>query len=166
NARTPQQNGVAERMNRTLIKAARTMLANSLLPTTFWAEAVSTACCIFNRIRVTKPQNKTPYELLFGHKPIISYIRPFVNVKTAITPMETKVALTKYEEAVDVDVHLYRSMIGTDKSKITRKQSKASKHGHKNQKSTKPKPKKPSLSQSLSQFSSPRAILAFLESYL
>ncbi|GKB11027.1 putative ribonuclease H-like domain-containing protein [Tanacetum coccineum] len=40
NARTPQQNGVAERMNRTLIEAARTMLADSLLPTTFWAEAV------------------------------------------------------------------------------------------------------------------------------
>ncbi|GJT60216.1 putative ribonuclease H-like domain-containing protein [Tanacetum coccineum] len=49
NARTPQQNGVAERMNRTLIEAARTMLADSLLPTTFWAEAVSIACYIFNR---------------------------------------------------------------------------------------------------------------------
>ncbi|GJT58285.1 ribonuclease H-like domain-containing protein [Tanacetum coccineum] len=47
NARTPQQNGVAERMNMTLIEAARTMLADSLLPTTFWAEAVSTACYIF-----------------------------------------------------------------------------------------------------------------------
>ncbi|GKB50236.1 ribonuclease H-like domain-containing protein, partial [Tanacetum coccineum] len=76
-ARIPQQNGVAERMNRTLIEAARTMLADSLLPTTFWAEAVSTACYVFNRVRVTKPQHKTPYELLFGHKPIISYIRPF-----------------------------------------------------------------------------------------
>ncbi|GJT84712.1 putative ribonuclease H-like domain-containing protein [Tanacetum coccineum] len=78
NARTPQQNGVAERMNRTLIEAARTMLADSHLPTTFWAEAVNTACYTFNRVRVTKPQNKTPYELLFGHKPILSYIRPFV----------------------------------------------------------------------------------------
>ncbi|GJR12777.1 putative ribonuclease H-like domain-containing protein [Tanacetum coccineum] len=45
-----KKNGVAERMNRTLIEAARTMLADSLLPTTFWAEAVSTACYIFNRI--------------------------------------------------------------------------------------------------------------------
>ncbi|GKF72484.1 putative ribonuclease H-like domain-containing protein, partial [Tanacetum coccineum] len=44
NARTPQQNGVAERKNRTLIEAARTMLADSFLPNTFWAEAVSTAC--------------------------------------------------------------------------------------------------------------------------
>ncbi|GKA87989.1 putative ribonuclease H-like domain-containing protein [Tanacetum coccineum] len=40
---TPQQNGVAERRDRTLIEAARTMLADSKLPTTFWAEAVSTA---------------------------------------------------------------------------------------------------------------------------
>ncbi|GJZ04090.1 putative ribonuclease H-like domain-containing protein [Tanacetum coccineum] len=45
-AKTPQQNRVAERKNRTLIEAARTMLADSLLPTTFWAEAVSTACYV------------------------------------------------------------------------------------------------------------------------
>ncbi|GKC60889.1 putative ribonuclease H-like domain-containing protein [Tanacetum coccineum] len=45
-ARTPQQNGVAERKNRTLIEAARTMLADSKLPTTFWAEAVNTACYV------------------------------------------------------------------------------------------------------------------------
>ncbi|GJS81304.1 ribonuclease H-like domain-containing protein [Tanacetum coccineum] len=50
NARTPQQNGVTERMNGTLIEAARTMLVDSLLLTTFWAEAVSTACYIFNRV--------------------------------------------------------------------------------------------------------------------
>ncbi|GJT15457.1 putative ribonuclease H-like domain-containing protein [Tanacetum coccineum] len=62
-ARTPQQNGVAERRNRTLIEAARTMLADSKLPTTFWAEAVSTACYVQNRVLVVKPHNKTPYEL-------------------------------------------------------------------------------------------------------
>ncbi|GJS51737.1 putative ribonuclease H-like domain-containing protein [Tanacetum coccineum] len=62
NARTPQQNGVAERKNRTLIEAARTMLADSFLPNTFWAEAVSTACYVLNRVLVTKPHNKTPYE--------------------------------------------------------------------------------------------------------
>ncbi|GJY51588.1 ribonuclease H-like domain-containing protein [Tanacetum coccineum] len=50
NAKTLQHNGVAKKLNRTLIEAARTMLANSLLPTTFWAEAVSTACYIINRI--------------------------------------------------------------------------------------------------------------------
>ncbi|GKB28786.1 putative ribonuclease H-like domain-containing protein [Tanacetum coccineum] len=61
-ARTPQQNGVVERRNRTLIEAARTMLVNSKLPTTFWAEAVNTACYVLNRILVIKPHNKTPYE--------------------------------------------------------------------------------------------------------
>ncbi|GJR87001.1 putative ribonuclease H-like domain-containing protein [Tanacetum coccineum] len=68
NARTPQQNGVAERKNRTLIEAARTMLADSFLPNTFWAEAVSTACYVLNRVLVTKPHNKTPYELLTDEK--------------------------------------------------------------------------------------------------
>ncbi|GJY91507.1 putative ribonuclease H-like domain-containing protein [Tanacetum coccineum] len=77
NARTPQQNGVAERKNRTLIKAAGTMLANSFLPNTFWSEVVSTACYVFNRVLVTKPHNKTPHELITGKIPILSYIRPF-----------------------------------------------------------------------------------------
>ncbi|GKF97968.1 retrovirus-related pol polyprotein from transposon TNT 1-94, partial [Tanacetum coccineum] len=61
----------------TLIEAARTMLADSFLPNTFWDEAVSTACYVLNRVLVTKPHNKTPYELLTGKTPIISYIRPF-----------------------------------------------------------------------------------------
>ncbi|GKG29645.1 putative ribonuclease H-like domain-containing protein, partial [Tanacetum coccineum] len=63
-ARTPQQNGVAEKKNKTLIEAAKTMLADSLLPIPFWAKAVKTDCYVLNRVLVTKPQNKTPYELL------------------------------------------------------------------------------------------------------
>ncbi|GJR16264.1 putative ribonuclease H-like domain-containing protein [Tanacetum coccineum] len=76
-ARTPQQNGVAERRNRTLIEAARTMLADSKLPTTFWAEAVNTACYVQNRVLVVKPHNKTPYELFRGRTPALSFMRPF-----------------------------------------------------------------------------------------
>ncbi|GJU24118.1 putative ribonuclease H-like domain-containing protein [Tanacetum coccineum] len=76
-ARTPQQNGVAERINRTLIEAARTMLVDSKLPTTFWAEAVNTACYVQNRVLVVKPHNKTPYELFNGRPPILSFMRPF-----------------------------------------------------------------------------------------
>ncbi|GJR72336.1 putative ribonuclease H-like domain-containing protein [Tanacetum coccineum] len=76
-ARTPQQNGVAERRNRTLIEATRTMLADSKLPTTFWAEAVSTTCYVQNRVLVVKPHNKTPYELFRGFKPALSFMRPF-----------------------------------------------------------------------------------------
>ncbi|GJS89091.1 putative ribonuclease H-like domain-containing protein [Tanacetum coccineum] len=76
-ARTPQQNGVAKRKNKTLIEAARTMLADSKLPTTFWAEAVNTACYVQNRVLVIKPHNKTPYELFLGRKPALSFMRPF-----------------------------------------------------------------------------------------
>nr|GEW20658.1 retrovirus-related Pol polyprotein from transposon TNT 1-94 [Tanacetum cinerariifolium] len=65
-ARTHQQNGVVERRNRTLIEAARTMLADSKLPTTFWTEAVNTACYVQNKVLVVKPYNKTPYELFQG----------------------------------------------------------------------------------------------------
>nr|GFA49173.1 ribonuclease H-like domain-containing protein [Tanacetum cinerariifolium] len=71
-AMTPQQNGVAERKNRTLIDAARTMLADLKLPTTFWAEAVNTACYVQNRVLVIKPHNKTPYELFLGTAPFSS----------------------------------------------------------------------------------------------
>ncbi|GJX18614.1 putative ribonuclease H-like domain-containing protein [Tanacetum coccineum] len=63
-ARTPQHNGVAKRKNKTLIEAARTMLADSLLPIPFWAEEVNTSYYVLNRVLVTKSQNKTPYELL------------------------------------------------------------------------------------------------------
>ncbi|GJY32112.1 ribonuclease H-like domain-containing protein [Tanacetum coccineum] len=76
-ARTPQQNGVAERKNRTLIEVARTMLADSKLPTTFWAEAVNTACYVQNRVLVIKPHNKTPYELCLGREITLSFMRPF-----------------------------------------------------------------------------------------
>nr|GEW48133.1 putative ribonuclease H-like domain-containing protein [Tanacetum cinerariifolium] len=68
-ARTPQQNEVAERKSKTLIEAARTMLADSLLPIPFWAEAVNTACYVQNRVLVIKPYNKTPCELLIGIGP-------------------------------------------------------------------------------------------------
>nr|GFA16659.1 hypothetical protein [Tanacetum cinerariifolium] len=64
-----KQNGIAERKNRTLIEATRTLLADSLLLIPFWSEAVNTACYVQNRVLVTKPHNKTPYELLHGSGP-------------------------------------------------------------------------------------------------
>nr|GEW93743.1 hypothetical protein [Tanacetum cinerariifolium] len=77
NARTPQQNGVAKKRNRTLIEEARTMLADAKLPVTFWAEAVNTACYVQNRVLVNKSQNKTPYELFNGRTPAIGFLKPF-----------------------------------------------------------------------------------------
>ncbi|GKC72693.1 putative ribonuclease H-like domain-containing protein [Tanacetum coccineum] len=48
-----------------------------MLPTTFWAEAVNTACYVQNRVLVTKPHNKTPYKLFLGRKPALGFMRPF-----------------------------------------------------------------------------------------
>nr|GEZ65378.1 ribonuclease H-like domain-containing protein [Tanacetum cinerariifolium] len=77
NARTPQQNGVTERRNRTFIEAARTMLADAKLSVTFRAEAVNTACYVQNRVLINKSQNKTPYELSNGRTPAIGFLKPF-----------------------------------------------------------------------------------------
>ncbi|GKF47033.1 ribonuclease H-like domain-containing protein, partial [Tanacetum coccineum] len=76
-ARTPQQNGVAKRKNRTLNEAARTMLADLKLPTTFWTEAVNTVCYVQNRVLVIKPHNKIPYELFLSRNPSLGFMRPF-----------------------------------------------------------------------------------------
>ncbi|GJR99553.1 putative ribonuclease H-like domain-containing protein [Tanacetum coccineum] len=97
-AKTPQQNGVVERKNRTLIEAAKTMLVDSLLPTTFWAEAVSSACYVQNRVLVTKPHNKTPYELLHGRPPSISFMRPF---GCPVTILNTLDPLVKFNGKAD-----------------------------------------------------------------
>nr|GEZ92243.1 putative ribonuclease H-like domain-containing protein [Tanacetum cinerariifolium] len=91
---TPQQNRVAERKNRTLIEAARSILAGSKLPTMFWTEAVSTACYVLNRVSITNLHNKTPYELLSGKVPNISYLKPF---GCQVTILNTSDHLGKFE---------------------------------------------------------------------
>ncbi|GJS99911.1 putative ribonuclease H-like domain-containing protein [Tanacetum coccineum] len=98
NARTPQQNGVAERKNRTLIEAARTMLADSKLPTMFWTEAVRTACYVLNRVLVTSPHNKTPYALLTGNIPSVSHFKPF---GCHVTILNTSDHLGKFDGKAD-----------------------------------------------------------------
>ncbi|KAI3684857.1 hypothetical protein L6452_34084 [Arctium lappa] len=96
--RTPQQNGVAERRNRTLIEAVRSLLADSKLPITFWAEAVNTACYVQNRVLVVKPKNKTPYELLNKRKPLIGFFKPF---GCPCTILNTKSHLGKFDSKAD-----------------------------------------------------------------
>nr|GEU56831.1 hypothetical protein [Tanacetum cinerariifolium] len=98
NAKTLQQNRVAERKNMTLIEAARTMLADSLLPVTFWAEAVNTACYVLNRALVTKTQNKTFYELLNCRTPRLNFMRPFGCLVTILNTLDT---LRKFEGKAD-----------------------------------------------------------------
>jgi hypothetical protein len=74
---TPQQNGVVERKNRTLLDMAKTMLDEYKTPDRFWAEAINTACYSINRLYLHRILNKTSYELLTGKKPNVSYFRVF-----------------------------------------------------------------------------------------
>ena len=74
---TPQQNGVVERKNRTLIDMVRTMLGEFKTPECFWTEAVNTACHAINRVYLHRLLKKTSYELLTGNKPNVSYFRVF-----------------------------------------------------------------------------------------
>ncbi|GJS43757.1 putative ribonuclease H-like domain-containing protein [Tanacetum coccineum] len=114
-ARTPQQNGVAERRNRTLIEAARTMLADFKLPATFWADAVNTACYVQNRVLVVKPHNKTPYELFRGRTPALSFMRPF---GCHVTILNTLDHLGKFDGNQDAfDVHCGKMVIFDSSSK-------------------------------------------------
>nr|GEV86587.1 integrase, catalytic region, zinc finger, CCHC-type, peptidase aspartic, catalytic [Tanacetum cinerariifolium] len=76
-AKTPQQNGVVECRNRTLVEAARTMLIFSHAPLFLWAEAIAIACYTQNRSIIHRCFNKTPYELIQGRKPEISYLHVF-----------------------------------------------------------------------------------------
>ncbi|KAJ0947184.1 putative RNA-directed DNA polymerase [Helianthus annuus] len=95
--RTPEQNGVVERKNRILIEAARTMLTDSGLPLTFWAEAVNTACYVQNRVLINHRHQKTAYELLYKIKPLISYFKVFgcpcfiLNLKDSISKFAAKI---------------------------------------------------------------------------
>jgi transposase InsO family protein len=74
---TPQQNGVVERKNRTLIDMVRTMLGEFKTPERFWSEAVNTACHAINRFYLHRLLKKTSYELLTGNKPNVSYFLVF-----------------------------------------------------------------------------------------
>ena len=94
--RTPQQNGVVERKNRTLQEMARTMINETNMAKHFWAEAVNTACYIQNRISIRPILEKTPYELWKNRKPNISYFHPFgctcfiLNTKENLNKFDSK----------------------------------------------------------------------------
>nr|GFD40723.1 Gag-Pol polyprotein [Tanacetum cinerariifolium] len=75
--RTPQQNGVVERKNQTLVEAARTMLIFSRAPLFLWAEAITTACFTQNRSIIHRRFNKIPYELINSRKPDIPFLHAF-----------------------------------------------------------------------------------------
>nr|GEU67271.1 putative ribonuclease H-like domain-containing protein [Tanacetum cinerariifolium] len=79
-------------------KTMNKLVKDLLLPIPFWAEAVNTACYIQNRVLVTKPYNKTPYELLLGRTPSIGFMRPFGYLVTILNTLDP---LGKFDRKVD-----------------------------------------------------------------
>nr|GEY59872.1 hypothetical protein [Tanacetum cinerariifolium] len=92
---------------RTLIEAARTMLADAKLPVTFWAEVVNTACYVQNRVLVNKSHNETPYELFNGRSPAIGFLKPF---GCHVMILNTLDNLGKFEEKGDEGYFIGYSM--------------------------------------------------------
>ncbi|GJR30844.1 retrovirus-related pol polyprotein from transposon TNT 1-94, partial [Tanacetum coccineum] len=99
-ARSPQQNGVVERRNRTLIEAARTMLIYAKAPLFLWAEAVATACYTQNRSVIRLRHGKTPYELLHDKLPDLSFFYVF---GALCYPTNDSENLGKLQPKADID---------------------------------------------------------------
>nr|GFB69906.1 hypothetical protein [Tanacetum cinerariifolium] len=79
-ARTPKQNSIVERRNRTLVEAARTMLSAAKFPLFFWAEAIATACFTQNHSLVIPHHEKTPYHIINDQKPSVKFFHIFGSV--------------------------------------------------------------------------------------
>jgi hypothetical protein len=73
----PQQNGVVEQKNHTLIEMAKMMFDEHRTPGHFWADSITTSCYISNRIFMRSILHLTPFKLCFGRKPSVSHLRPF-----------------------------------------------------------------------------------------
>ncbi|GJT94328.1 putative ribonuclease H-like domain-containing protein, partial [Tanacetum coccineum] len=105
--RTPQQNGVVERRNRTLVEAARTMLIFSKASMFLWAEAVATACYTQNRSLIHTRHNKTPYELVHDKKPDLTFLRVFGSL---CYPTNDSEDLGKLQSKADIGIFLLQTM--------------------------------------------------------
>ena len=84
----PEQNGVAERLNRTLVEMMRSMLADSELPKSFWAEALATAVYLRNQSPTKPVEGKTPYEAIYGEKPKVENLRVFGCTAYSLIPKD------------------------------------------------------------------------------
>ncbi|KAG6487034.1 hypothetical protein ZIOFF_055615 [Zingiber officinale] len=87
---TPQQNGVAERKNRTIVEMARSMLKYKGIPNLYWAEAVHTAAYIMNRSPTKAVHNMTPYEAWHKKKPVVDHFKIFGSLAYALLPSQRR----------------------------------------------------------------------------
>ena len=101
--KTPQQNGVAERMNRTLVESVRSMLIDAHLPHKFWTEALSTAVYTYlrNRSPTKAVEDKTPYEAWSGDRPNVKHLRVFGCIAYAHVPKDERKKLdSKFRKCI------------------------------------------------------------------
>ncbi|GKD06422.1 retrovirus-related pol polyprotein from transposon TNT 1-94, partial [Tanacetum coccineum] len=99
-ARTPKQNGVVERRNRTLVEAARTMLSAAKVPLFFWAEAIATTCFTQNCSLVIPRHKKTPYHIINGQKPSVKFFHVFGSLCYIVRDGENLEKMKKKAETV------------------------------------------------------------------
>jgi transposase InsO family protein len=92
---TPQQNGVSERRNRSVMEMARCMLHEKDLPKPFWAEAANTAVFLQNRLPTKVLKDKTPFEAWYGYKPSVTFLKVFGCVCFAHVPQVKRDKLDK-----------------------------------------------------------------------
>lgn len=88
--KTPEQNGVAERLNRTLVETTRAMLLDAKLPHKFWAEAISTATFLRNRSPTSAVEGTTPHQAWYGQKPRVDHLRVFGCVAYVHVPKDER----------------------------------------------------------------------------
>ncbi len=91
----PEQNGIAERMNRTLVEAARSMMFHAGMPKEFWAEAIHTAAYVHNRSPTSSLKEVTPFQRMYGQKPDVSNLRVFGCIAFKHIPDATRRKLDK-----------------------------------------------------------------------
>ncbi|KAG8479817.1 hypothetical protein CXB51_029556 [Gossypium anomalum] len=92
---TPQQNGVFERKNRTVMNMARWLLFQSKLPSKFWAEAVNTSVYLLNKLPTRAVKDKTPFEAWYGLKPSVSHLKVFGCICYTLIPAERRTKLER-----------------------------------------------------------------------
>nr|GEV28270.1 hypothetical protein [Tanacetum cinerariifolium] len=110
-ARTPEQNGVVERRNRTLVEAARTMLRAAKVPLFFWAEAIATTCFTQNRSLVIPRHEKTPYHIINDRKPSVKFFHIFGSLCYIIRDGEN---LNKMKEKSDACIFMASDYVSSD----------------------------------------------------
>ncbi|GKE26948.1 retrovirus-related pol polyprotein from transposon TNT 1-94 [Tanacetum coccineum] len=110
-ARTPEQNGVVERRNHTLVEAARTMLSAAKVPLFFCAEAIATTCFTQNHSLVIPRHEKTPYHIINGRKPSVKFFHIFGSLCYIVRDGEN---LDKMKEKGDACILMASDHVSSD----------------------------------------------------